>query len=100
MANQGATQLMSNQSSQQSRSGQSGSFPLDNLTYDIITVLYEKSKGLEAYDKYLRDAQGHEQAQQLFAELRQMDEQCVQKLQHHLRQRLMQQGGEGQQQGR
>jgi len=37
MANQGATK--------QGGQGQSsGSFPLDNLTHDLITVLYEKSK--------------------------------------------------------
>ena len=40
-------------------SGSGGRFPLDNLTYDIITILHEKSKGLEAFDKYARDAQGN-----------------------------------------
>ncbi|HYE72109.1 MAG TPA: hypothetical protein VEF04_02215, partial [Blastocatellia bacterium] len=86
MANQGtqgSTQQQSNQGMGQT-SGQSGQFPLDNLTYDLITVLYEKSKALEAYDKYMQDAQGHEQARQLFQELRQMDTQCVEKLRHHL----------------
>jgi hypothetical protein len=29
----------------------SGELPLDDLTYDLVTVLYEKSKGLYAYDK-------------------------------------------------
>ena len=31
---------------------QSGPYGLDNLTYDLITVLHEKSKGLEAFDQY------------------------------------------------
>jgi bacterioferritin (cytochrome b1) len=77
MANQGATK--------QGGQGQSGGyFPLDNLTYDLVTVLYEKSKGLEAYDKYIQDAQNDQQARQLFEEIRQQDEQFVQQLTQHL----------------
>ncbi len=38
-----------------------GNFPLDNLTFDLITIIYEKSKGLEAYERYVRDAQGDQQ---------------------------------------
>lgn len=96
MANQGSTQPMSNQ--QSSQGGQQGRFPIDNLTFDLVTVLYEKSKALEAYDKYLQDAQGHQEARQLFEQLRQMDEQCVEQVQHHLTERLTsQQGRQGQQ---
>ncbi|HMV86888.1 MAG TPA: hypothetical protein PLD20_12745 [Blastocatellia bacterium] len=62
----------------------SGSFPLDNLTYNMVTVLYEKSKGLEAYDKYIRDAQNNQQARELFERMRQLDEQCVRQLQQQL----------------
>lgn len=53
---------------------------LDNLTYDIITVLHEKSKGLEAYDKYLQDAQGNNEVRQIFEEIRRSDEQHIQRL--------------------
>jgi hypothetical protein len=89
MANQEATK--------QSGQGQSsGSFPLDNLTYDLITVLYEKSKGLEAYDKYIRDAQNDQQAKQLFEQMRQQDEQCIQQLAQRLGLRSGQRG-QGQQ---
>jgi hypothetical protein len=31
--------------------------PLNDLMYDWITILHEKSKGLEAYEKYLKDAE-------------------------------------------
>jgi hypothetical protein len=87
MANQGATK--------QSGQGQSGgAFPLDNLTYDLVTVLYEKSKGLEAYDKYIRDAQNDQQARQLFEQMRQQDEQCIQQLAQQLGLRARQQGGQ------
>src|SRR3954469_11992924 len=33
-----------------------GHFPMDNLTYDVVTILHEKSKGLEAFDRYTQDA--------------------------------------------
>ena len=61
-----------------------GRFPIDNLTYDIITLIYEKSKGLEAYDKYLKDAQGQQECAQLFQRLRQQDEEAVRELRQHL----------------
>jgi|GEM_PF-1502637 len=75
-----------------SQGSSSGNFPLDNLTYDLITILYEKSKGLEAYDKYQRDAQGNQQISQLFQQLRQQDEQAIQQLQQHLTSLLGNQG--------
>ena len=74
-------------------SSSGGNFPLDNLTYDLITLLYEKSKGLEAYDKYMRDAQSNQQVSQLLQQLRQQDEQAIQQLQQLLGQQLSGQGG-------
>jgi hypothetical protein len=65
-------------------SAQSGNFPLDNLTYDMITIIYEKSKGLEAYDRYLKDAQGNPEIRELFEQFREQDEECVQQLQQQL----------------
>ena len=76
----------------QKSSAQSGKFPLDNLSYDIITILYEKSKALEAYDKYIKDAQGDSSIRQLLEEIRSQDEQHIQQLQEHLG-RLIGQGG-------
>lgn len=64
--------------SQETRSR--GQFPIDNLTYDLITVIHEKSKGLEAFDRYMRDAQGNSQVGQLFDQIRQQDSQFVQQL--------------------
>jgi hypothetical protein len=84
MANQSATKK-SGQSSQAGQSAQGrGSFPLDNLTYDLVTILYEKSKGLEAYDKYLNDANNDPQTRELFEQMRQQDEQFVQQLHERL----------------
>jgi hypothetical protein len=70
---------------------QQGSFPIDNLTFDLITVIHEKSKGLEAYDKYLRDAQNDQQVRQVLERIRDEDQRHVQELQQHL-QRCLSQG--------
>jgi hypothetical protein len=61
-----------------------GDFVLDNLTYDLITILHEKSKALEAYDKYLRDAGSDQDLTRLLTQIRDQDRQHVQQLQQHL----------------
>jgi hypothetical protein len=63
------------------------------MTYDLITIIYEKSKGLEAYDKYMKDAQGNQDVSNLLQQMRQQDMQSVQQLQQQLHQCLMNQGG-------
>ena len=69
--------------------GQSNSsYQIDNVTYDLVTMLHEKSKGLEAYDKYMQDAQGNQQVSQLLQQLRQQDQQAVQQLTQALKQQL------------
>jgi|SwirhisoilCB1_FD_contig_71_3344274_length_493_multi_3_in_0_out_0_2 hypothetical protein len=94
-----ANQNIQNQGNQ-STSGQSGQGgqqggKIDNVLYNVITVLHEKSKGLEAYDKYDRDLQGRNEIKQIFDEIRRNDEQAVQRLQDCLRQLLgSSQGGQ------
>jgi len=61
-----------------------GSFPLDNLSYDLITIIHEKSKALEAYDKYLRDAQGDQEIASLLNQIRDNDRQHIEQLTQHL----------------
>jgi hypothetical protein len=75
------TQRNQSQSNQGSQGGK-----IDNVLYDVVTVLHEKSKGLEAYDKYDRDLQGRNEIKQIFDEIRRNDEQAVQRLQECLRQ--------------
>lgn len=75
---------MANQANTQAGMQSSGNFPLDNLSYDLITIIHEKSKALEAYDKYLRDAQGNDRVRQSLEKIRQQDEQCIQELSQHL----------------
>jgi len=64
------------------------SFQIDNMTYDLVTMIYEKSKGLEAYNKYMQDAQGNQQLSQLLQQLQQQDQQAVQQLTQALKQQL------------
>ncbi len=67
-----------------------GNFPLDNLTFDLITIIYEKSKGLEAYERYIRDAQGDQQVRQVLDQIRNEDQQHIKQLQQHLQRCLSQ----------
>lgn len=39
------------------RSESVSSSPLSDLEFDVVSVLYQKAKALEAYDKYLSDAE-------------------------------------------
>lgn len=63
---------------------------LDDLTYDVITVLQKKSKALEAYDKYVADADADDddELKDLFLAMRRQDEEHVQVLKEVLAQRL------------
>jgi len=81
----------SKRSSQSSQSTRSGDFPLDNNTYNVITVIHEKSKGLEAFDQYLEDAD--ENLREIFQEIREQDTRYIEQLQEQLRRLIS--GGEG-----
>ena len=77
----------------QNASSQGGDFPLDDLCYDLITIIHQKSKALEAYDKYLQDAQNDNEVRQLLEQVRQQDTQQVQQIKQHLGRLLGQQSG-------
>lgn len=67
--------------------GGRGHYPLDNLTYDIITILHEKSKALEAFDQYIDDA-NDDDIRELFEDIRDQDERAIEQLQQHLQRQL------------
>jgi hypothetical protein len=67
---------------------------LDDLTYNVITVLHEKSKGLGAYEQYLEDAEDNAEVSEIFEELRDQDLEAVSRLEECLR-TLIQEGAEG-----
>jgi hypothetical protein len=55
-------------------------FQIDNFTYHLVTLVHEKSKGLEAFDSYIRDARTIQRCRDLFQQIRQQDQQAVQQL--------------------
>lgn len=62
--------------------------PIDDLTYDVITVLQNKAKALEAYDKYIRDAEEDDEAREAFEEMKRTDQEHIQILKEVLARRL------------
>jgi hypothetical protein len=70
-----------------------GPFPLDNLTYDLITVLHEKSKGLEAFEKYLEHARDDYDLRLTLEDIREQDERAIAELRDHLYRIIMQRRG-------
>lgn len=61
-----------------------GQFGVDNLTYDLVSILHEKSKGLEAYGKYLQDARENEEVIDLIHRIQEQDKQQVRELRNVL----------------
>ena len=51
--------------------------PIDDLTFDVITVLQNKAKALEAYDKYLGDAADDLEVREAFEEMKRQDQEHV-----------------------
>jgi hypothetical protein len=67
---------------QETRTGTTGQrYPISNFLYDVITLMHERCKGLEALQEYRRDASGHDDFLQLLQKIQQQDEQCVRELQ-------------------
>ncbi|HEY9296962.1 MAG TPA: hypothetical protein VIQ31_11425 [Phormidium sp.] len=66
---------------------------INNLEYDLLTVLQNKSEAIKAYQTYIKDAQetGSEPCVELFKKLMEADMQQAQEIRHHL-QEVMQKG--------
>ena len=64
--------------------------PIDDLTFDVITVLRNKAHALGTYDKYIGDAQAEDdvELEELFVEMRKHDEENVVALKEVLARRL------------
>ncbi len=62
--------------------------PIDDLTYDVITVLHAKAKALEAYDKYIDDAVDDDEAREILEEMKRQDQENVRVLKEVLARRL------------
>ncbi len=88
------TQNQQNQGQQNKSNGQgkegvradkgTGYFPLSDLQFDVVMVLNEKSKALQAYDKYILDAQPCAELRDLFDKIRTSDREHVEALKMYL----------------
>ncbi len=68
----------------QRQMGGDGQFGVDNLTYDLVSILHVKSKGLEAYGKYLQDARQNDEVMDLIHRIQEQDRQQVRELRNVL----------------
>lgn len=59
-------------------------YPLNDVAYDLISVLYQKSKALEVYGQYIDDVEKDNQLRELLMQIREEDYKHVQQLQKHL----------------
>ena len=47
--------------------------PADDIVYDLVTIQYHALKAAEATDKYLKDAEGHDDVKAFFEEVARQD---------------------------
>jgi hypothetical protein len=61
--------------------------PVPDLMYDWLTVLQSKAEGLNAYEKYIRDAEkeGASQCVEMFHKLHDQDTRQVEEIKKHLK---------------
>lgn len=57
-----------------------GAYPISDLQFDLVTIIYEKSKALQAYDHYLRDSKANPEINQLFEQIKQEDRHHIEQL--------------------
>ena len=60
--------------------------PVSDLMYDWLTVLQSKAEGLNAYEKYIKDAEaaGATQCVEMFRKLHDHDAQLVREVKDHV----------------
>jgi len=60
--------------------------PVSDLLYDWLTVLHNKAEGLNAYEKYIKDAQeaGSEECVEMFRRLHEYDTRMLQEVKDHV----------------
>ncbi len=59
-------------------------FPLNDQTYDLISIMHHKSKALAAYEGYLADVQPDTHLTQLLVEIKHDEERHLSRLKAHL----------------
>ncbi len=71
------------------------SSPISDLMYDWLTVLQSKAEGLNAYEKYIQDAQkeNSQECVEMLRRLQEQDAKQVQEVRDHLMQMMSKQQG-------
>lgn len=59
-------------------------FAISDMQFDVVMVVAEKSKALQAYDKYLRDSQANAELQAVFEQIKADDRKHVEQLKQFL----------------
>jgi len=61
--------------------------PIPDLMYDWLTVLQSKAEGLNAYEKYIQDAEreGASECVEMFRKLHEQDARQVEEIKGHLK---------------
>ena len=67
----------------QSGMGGANYSPVDNGTYNLISVLHTKLEGLKVYETYMKDAD--DECRRLYQELQNQDAQAAKKVMDHLK---------------
>ena len=67
----------------------------DDITFDLVSILYHCLEGAETYGKYIQDAQGsgNNDMVQFFRDVQQEEQQRAQRCQQLLQQHMNQQSG-------
>jgi hypothetical protein len=61
-----------------------GHYPISDLQFDIVTLIYEKSKALQAYDQYITDSKQNPQVMEIFERIKADDRKHVEMLRQFL----------------
>ena len=61
---------------------------VENVTYDLMTVLTNKLQGIAAIEQYKQDAHGDQEAMQCFQQIEQREREDIDKLRGLVAQRL------------
>lgn len=61
-----------------------GYFPISNMQYDVVNVIAEKSKALQAYNRYLRDCKPNAELLAVFEGIQADDRRHIEELKRFL----------------
>jgi hypothetical protein len=61
-----------------------GFYPISDLQFDVVTIVYEKSKALQAYDAYKRDSRANAELMEIFEQISADDRKHIEMLKNFL----------------